>query len=302
MERIPTASTKTPEHLPTPTEKVREYLARQHEILAKRIEEMQEGVPAGKRLTVAPDFRLIPPPDTYDPVDRKIADQVTRDRYDSDDEKQIQSKENTHAGTAFEMFKTAIMHKHMGKRFIIVRASRYDDYINGVDNVLMDTATGHIVCAFDEISNNKYQSAAVMNKTKKVLGRNFGMPWDSLDYSENLPDAVRRSQKTREYGASLKYGIEFEDGKIRCKTVNHLPIFMLSLNYEDLDEGQYEFINGEVQSPAEKRIFKYFLTMLSAQIQQLKLKPRHYESLPENLRERVDSFQRYIEEILQSKT
>ncbi len=55
-------------------------------------------------------------------------------------------------GELWEKAKTVILNKIIGTEFIVVRASKHDDYENGVDNIIINKETGNVVCAFDEVS------------------------------------------------------------------------------------------------------------------------------------------------------
>lgn len=283
-------SGQSPERVPTPDEKLRGYLKTEQGKLSRRFEIMQVDTPAGEHLAVSQDFRLIPPPDLYRDRDKAFTTKWTEKNFGSLEETAIAAKENKEAGAKFEMLKTAIMHKHMGERFIVVRASRYDDYANSVDNILVDTQSGYTVCAFDEVSNTTLRSENMLGKVKEILDRNFGV---NSQIKNDNPTVTKQSE-----GATLKYGIKLENGKMTCETIEHLPIFLLSLDYEGLDEGQRTFVGGEGKSRYETKLFKYFLTSLFAQIQQLKLNSRRYGALPQDLRARVESFEIYIQETL----
>ncbi len=144
-------------------------------------------------------------------------------------------------GEQFELLKTAIFNKYLGDRFIVVRSALYDDYKNGVDNVMVDIKTGNVVCAFDEVGD---AAAFKRQKEQRVSARNL-----------------------EEGGASLKYGIKFEDGKLKPARLQNLPIFCLSLSEEEVKRGisEMEFSSGK-KSPVEDEIFRICLTELQAQI------------------------------------
>jgi len=255
------------------------------------LDEKQKTLPVGERLAVAPDFRIIPPTNLYKTTEKEFDDKKALEHYGTLEKDKIRAAEDKSAGTKFEMLKTAIMHKHMGERFIVVRSARYDDNKNGVDNILVDKTNGHTLCAFDEISNDVFNSNAVAKKAKEVLSKNFG---EDIENSSGFVQS-----QTGEKGVKLKYGIELNtDGKITCKEVEHLPIFILNLDYGRLDEGQMAFINGEKKSRYETQLFEYFLTTLLAQIQYLRLDHKRYAELPQELRERAESFEKYIQETL----
>lgn len=127
----PNPSEALGERIPTPVEKLRGYLGAKQIELNRQFETMQKTLPVGKRITVAPDLRITPPPDLYGPAEKQFDEQGFLERYKTLDVAKIKSAEDQSAGTKFEMLKTAIMHKHMGERFIVVRSARYDDDKNG---------------------------------------------------------------------------------------------------------------------------------------------------------------------------
>lgn len=286
----PRAREKATERIPTGKEKVHNYLRAEQIKLARRLETMQSGIPAGQQLSVATDFRIVPPPELYGSAEKEFDNKKALEHYGTLDQGQIREAEDKSAGTQFEMLKTAVMHKHIGERFIVVRSSLYDDKKNGVDNILVDTVSGQTVCAFDE-TNASFKGKALLDKTNTVLGKNFGTQDMITDQKYGV------TQTTDDMGVRLRYGIELKDGKIKCAEMKHLPIFLLALDYEHLEEGQRTFVNGEGKSRYETNLFKYFLTSLSSQIQFLKLNKR-YEGLPEELRKRVESFETYVQEKL----
>ncbi len=54
-----------------------------------------------------------------------------------------------------EMIITALLHKVLKERFLVVRASVFDDYKHGIDNLILDKETGAVICAFDEVLENE---------------------------------------------------------------------------------------------------------------------------------------------------
>ena len=54
-----------------------------------------------------------------------------------------------------EMSLTLLLNKFLKKDFIVARASSYDDYNNGIDNVLIDKTSGEVLCGFDEVMVKK---------------------------------------------------------------------------------------------------------------------------------------------------
>jgi len=166
--------------------KLLEYLASEAEALRK------DGVSIGD------DFRLSP--DAYGEIytdeqrkqDREYVAEMEAKYYPGLSEDEIRESELATDGTQFEILKTALFHKKLKGQFIVVRASRFDDILNGVDNVLVDRRTGKVVCAFDEVSDNV-----------------------DIDYRRKR--AKLDNQNTSE-GAQLKYGLSLDvasGGKVK---------------------------------------------------------------------------------------
>lgn len=119
-----------------------------------------------------------------------------------------QSKDKNPA-TITEMAVTTTLHRLLGDRFIVARASAYDDYKHGIDNVLLDKETGAVVCGFDEVLGFAGDDGGNV-KGKKI--------------QEVLSNG----------GSSLKYGATIDNGKIIRKELNSIPTFYLSLSKEEL--------------------------------------------------------------------
>lgn len=182
-------------------------------------------------------------------------------------------------GEGLEMLKTAIFTKNLGPEFIVVRASYYDDK-KGIDNIILEKETGNIVCALDEVadtSGGRYQE-----KTERVLDRN---------------------RKKHGSGGTLKYGIRIEnnkDGKKRLclDRVENIPLFYLALPKRHLRRGLKEFVPSfEKNSDYERRLFSYFITSLSAQIDFLKLE----QNLNPELKNRLIYFEKTIKKLFEEK-
>lgn len=156
-------------------------------------------------------------------------------------------KEEKSIGERFELLKTAIFNKYLGDKFIVVRSSLYDDYKNGVDNVMIDIENGNVVCVFDEVGDD---SAFKRQKETKVAEKNL-----------------------EEGGASLKYGIGLKDGQLIPTRSENLPIFCLSLSQDDIKEGiQKMDFRKDQKSEIESKIFKICLEELQAQVVELQKK------------------------------
>ena len=182
-------------------------------------------------------------------------------------------------GEGLEMLKTAIFAKQLGQEFIVARTSRHDDE-NGVDNIILEKETGNIVCALDEVadtSGRRYQE-----KAERVLDRN---------------------RKKYGSGGALKYGFMIEknkDGsrKLCLGRVENIPLFYLALPKRHLRNGLKEFIPSfEESSDYERKLFSYFTTSLSSQIDFLKLE----QNLNPALKNRLICFEKTIKKLLEEK-
>ncbi len=105
-------------------------------------------------------------------------------------------KEETY-GEACEMLATAVLQKNLPEGFIAMRTSEYDDISNGMDTVILDKNTGNIVCAIDEIGQNK--GARYEKKVDNTMKRNlkgggllkYGVSLDSRSSGGNKPEFKR---------------------------------------------------------------------------------------------------------------
>jgi len=156
-------------------------------------------------------------------------------------------------GTEPEKLEKAILcvfYKFLNSEFIVARASKYDDYFNGVDTVIIDAKTQKVVGAFDEIRGTD----SLIGNTKKL---------------------EKVFNKAREGGAHLKYGLNFENEldenerqKIVRKEMYHVPLFMIALSQQDL-ENLLTGMNTEVEgqpSEIETKIFNKILDSFENQI------------------------------------
>ncbi|OGI67818.1 hypothetical protein A2738_03430 [Candidatus Nomurabacteria bacterium RIFCSPHIGHO2_01_FULL_42_15] len=269
-------------------EKMRSFLETEQIKLAKEFMEKQKDLPLEEQITISADFRIVPPTKTFSDTQRMAANENIFKNHKSLDPLEVRKDENKRAGFLLEMLKTSIMHKKMGKQFIVVRSSRYDDGINKVDNVIVDRNTGLTVCAFDEVSPRSMTDDKVMeNKIMEVSGRNSGFMAKSEGFGS--PIEIKLEQ-----GVRLKHGISFKDGKISCKEINHLPIFWLAVDQKMLDKAIRQFKNEATSSENENDLFLYFLLIILIQIREIKTKG--YANLPSDMQTRIEKFETFIEE------
>jgi len=165
-------------------------------------------------------------------------------------------------GDTWEMLTTSILHKNLGKDFIVVRTSEYDDARYKVDNIILDRKTGNIICAFDEIG--AADGELFEKKKNNVLQRNW-----------------------QRGGADLKYGIFMEkDGnemKLKKGPIYQIPLFYLARNEEQ--------IKDVLKDPSkEKEVFSELMGSIKKQIGEIKEGPVHSK-----LGERLDFFEKIVE-------
>jgi hypothetical protein len=174
-------------------------------------------------------------------------------------------------GERLEALKTIVFYKFLSEKFIIVRASFYDDVFNQVDNLIIEKETGNIVCAFDEVST--ISGPAFAKKQERFLRKN------------NIN------------GARLKYGILSTKGGLTKGEIENIPIFYLALPPEIINEGIRNLSSLKEISDYERKLWTYFLTILKNQIAMLKLE----KNLNETLKYRLLKFEEAIEEFEQRK-
>lgn len=113
------------------------------------------------------------------------------------------------ASSLTEMGLTICLQRLLPERFIVVRSSAYDDYNNGVDQLIIDQETGMVVCGIDEViemAGNKGPS----KKESKV------------------------KNKMLKGGAKVKYGARVINGELVLGSIGRVPAFYISLSKTDL--------------------------------------------------------------------
>ncbi len=181
-------------------------------------------------------------------------------------EAEAQEKRRRTEGEQLEMLAYAVFTKNLGERFVVARSSPHDDRTNKVDTVILDRATGNLVCAFDEVGAT---SGADFEKKQNLV------------QEHNLKG-----------GASLKYGIGIDEreknGKVILSSADRLPLFYIALPPDRIKKGLKEFIPDPVnQSDFEKKLFAYFVAAISAQITALEL---YSKRLNPDLKKKLDGF------------
>ncbi|MFH1667504.1 MAG: hypothetical protein ABH884_00565 [Candidatus Komeilibacteria bacterium] len=179
-----------------------------------------------------------------------------------------QQKREGH-GNLLEMVITSILYKVLHDQFIVVRASQYDDYANGVDNVIVNKETGDVVCAFDEVRDDE-------------AGERF----------EEKVDKVRDIAKKG--GTEIKYGLTIDQQsspELVKKQIDNIPVFYLAVDRDHLLEllEKMDYSKTSI-SEIEKSVYDNLIVSLEQQIALLL-----DENLPENIQNNIQSFQESLE-------
>jgi len=117
-------------------------------------------------------------------------------------ESKFSKEENKNIGELLEGVKTVSFNKlWSNNRLVSLRTSKFDDYFNGIDEVIFGTETHQPLAAIDTTTNIK-------EKTEKVI------------------DKIKN-------GSQIKYGFYIKDG-IKRGSLNDLPTFIISLKPEEL--------------------------------------------------------------------
>lgn len=156
-----------------------------------------------------------------------------------------------------EMALTVLLQKQLGDDFIVARSSKYDDYNNGVDQVIVYRPTGEVVCGFDEVigKDNDNGSGKKKEKLERIMARG---------------------------GARIKYGAKLENGKLVRGEIKNIPAFFMGINKTDLRELLDSLKNNsEKNSEAEEKIFNKLLESLESQASG--------QNLDDNLKEKTAS-------------
>lgn len=144
------------------------------------------------------------------------------------EEKELKFEKKAQKGEMLEMAKTlAFNNKWFNGKLIAIRTSKYDDYFNGVDQLIFDQETKTPLAAVDTTTNWKDKAGELQEKIKN--------------------------------GARVKYGLDFKNDLWKKKSYRDLPFFIISVNeeelltvLEDIEKGKL----GDKSTGVEKRVLK----------------------------------------------
>lgn len=168
--------------------------------------------------------------------------------------------ENSDAGEGFEILTLGIMQKFLDKDFYAIRASKFDDYANGVDILILDKRTGTIICGLDDVQDeySGYLAERKINKAR-VKNEKYG-------------------------GARVQYGFvpHKEDGreiKFKLGGMDKVPIIIFPVSGREVENAIENF-----NTNSDQIIFDKFLDTMRDQLGELS------KTLPDKLsRERMSA-------------
>jgi hypothetical protein len=113
---------------------------------------------------------------------------------------------------------TILLHKALGEDYIVAKSSKYDDYVNGVDNVVLNKQTGKVVCAFDELVNIDTR--------------------DDIPSTQRYQKKIARAKKklVADGGMDVKYGVSRDtaSGEYLRSENKNVPAFCIAIDKHDL--------------------------------------------------------------------
>ena len=178
-------------------------------------------------------------------------------------EQWLLSKEKNSASLT-EIALTLSLQRLLPERFMVVRSARYDDYNNGVDQLIIDRENGSVVCGIDELIDIEGNTAPHKKEEK-----------------------VRK--KMLRGGANVKYGVRVEGESLCFEELRSIPAFYLALMPSELATLCQDLSQDEA-TPTERELFSRLRASLLQQI-------KSYESLPlgRNLKANVALFAQSLE-------
>lgn len=166
-------------------------------------------------------------------------------------------------GNQVEKLITILLHKGLGHAYTVVRSSPFDDYRNGVDNLLVHRETGEVIGAFDEVHSDGMGLAAQRKQTKIL-------------------------EKSKSGGAEITYGFTYENDKLVKRSLKHVPVFYIEVTTDEMKEllRTMDFDNLDNLNPEEFKFFTEIFNSLKTQAEKLL-----QENIPEHLKKNIQKAQ-----------
>jgi len=144
----------------------------------------------------------------------KIEQEINEYLSKLDEDKKLKKQVGKLKSAISELTKALFCDKLFGERFIVVRTSLYDDYINGIDEIFLDKKTKIPFVAIDISNYEKLKEKSF--DVRKIKKR--GVLWGKILG-----------------GSYLKYGCHLtENNKIEINGLVQVPTLSISLNFVDI--------------------------------------------------------------------
>lgn len=174
---------------------------------------------------------------------------TTQERYGTKNEEEIvahfKKEREMQASNQTEMVITALLHKMLKEKYLVVRAAEFDDIVHGIDNLILDKETGAIICAFDEMMEGAYDAGGISPKIAKI------------------------QEKANQGGAEAKYGVSLQvpEGILKRDHLRHIPVFFLNLKKADiqaLTDSLFAHFDSDA-TDLENKIFSHLVASIEEQ-------------------------------------
>lgn len=158
-------------------------------------------------------------------------------------------------GELLERVVTILLHKVLKDKYVIARASKYDDYF-GFDNIIVNKETGAVICTFDDVHDQSY--------------------------GDSIQEKVHEMQQSaKKGGATIRYGFSFEedeDGHRRLvkKEIKNVPKLYSPFSINELNAA-LEIVNPKdlnSVSAAEMTVYNRIIDKFAELIPQLQASAR----------------------------
>lgn len=163
---------------------------------------------------------------------------------------------------------TVVLARQLRGEYLVVRASTFDDYANGVDQLIVRRETGEVICAFDEVTDEAH-GARMEKKRDKVR------------------DRARRG------GTTVAYGITAHNGELVRQPLAHIPTFALAIDRQSLHKLVAELREqGAEPGVNERATFAHLMDTLAEQVLDLER-----IAVPAAIRKNLERFKRSLTEM-----
>jgi hypothetical protein len=169
--------------------------------------------------------------------------------------------------TMLEKLTTIIFRKALGKEYLVMRSATYDDYAHGVDNVIINTKTNEIICAFDEVHSRKAGDRLV-EKNQKII------------------------KQAQTGGTQIDDAVKMVDGKLAPAQYKNVPNFYITLDIDELNEA-LDKINCQTinqTSDFEQSLYIKFTSAIIQQSEMLLQQP----NIPDIIKQRLHQVSQFF--------